>query len=148
MFYARVQNQAIVEYPIDMGALRVRFPNISFPIPITEPPEGYVVVNPSEPPNPAWDENLTEGAPQLTKGQWHQTWAVTKASPEEIKSRLDLMARQAKRERDMRLQGCDWTQLPDARTNKELWAKYRQLLRDLTLQDGFPHAIQWPVEPS
>jgi hypothetical protein len=27
------------------------------------------------------------------------------------------------------------------------WAAYRQTLRDITAQDGFPWAVQWPVQP-
>lgn len=27
------------------------------------------------------------------------------------------------------------------------WVSYRQALRDITLQDGFPHSVVWPVKP-
>jgi hypothetical protein len=44
---------------------------------------------------------------------------------------------------------CDYTQLPDAPAsiNKEAWAVYRQELRDVTSQSGFPDNIIWPVSP-
>lgn len=32
-------------------------------------------------------------------------------------------------------------------TNKTAWAAYRQALRDILSQAGFPWDIQWPVEP-
>lgn len=42
----------------------------------------------------------------------------------------------------------DWTQLPDVPiSTKELWASYRQALRDITLQQD-PFNIQWPIAPS
>lgn len=42
----------------------------------------------------------------------------------------------------------DWTQLSDVPlTNKSEWATYRQSLRDITDQPGFPHNIVWPVSP-
>lgn len=44
----------------------------------------------------------------------------------------------------------DWTQLPDSPLNteqKELWKEYRQSLRDITLQSGFPVNITWPEKP-
>jgi hypothetical protein len=41
----------------------------------------------------------------------------------------------------------DWTQLPDAPVDKEAWATYRQALRDITKQDGFPEDVEWPTRP-
>ena len=42
----------------------------------------------------------------------------------------------------------DWTQLPDVPlTTKEEWAVYRQALRDITEQSGFPTAVVWPTAP-
>lgn len=42
----------------------------------------------------------------------------------------------------------DWTQLPDVPlSTKEAWATYRQVLRDITDQPGFPENVVWPVPP-
>lgn len=44
----------------------------------------------------------------------------------------------------------DWTQLTDAPFSVEQktnWAAYRQQLRDLTDQAGFPENIAWPSKP-
>lgn len=44
----------------------------------------------------------------------------------------------------------DWTQLPDAPLTPEkkiAWESYRQALRDVPSQSGFPSNIQWPVSP-
>lgn len=53
--------------------------------------------------------------------------------------------------RDMRgtlLTQSDWTQLPDVpQATKDLWATYRQALRDITAQPGFPHNVTWPEQP-
>ena len=51
-------------------------------------------------------------------------------------------------ERDRLLTATDWTQakdVPDAVSSK--WAPYRQALRDVPQQAGFPDNIQWPVKP-
>ena len=49
--------------------------------------------------------------------------------------------------RDRLLLECDWTQLPDVPlATKEVWANYRQALRDVTLQAD-PFNIVWPVAP-
>lgn len=52
-------------------------------------------------------------------------------------------------ERDRRLAKTDWTQLPDVPlATKEAWAAYRQALRDVTGQSGFPQNVEWPREPA
>ena len=51
-------------------------------------------------------------------------------------------------ERDRLLLSCDWAVLPDAKTNKEKWETYRQALRDIPEQKGFPYEVTWPVPPS
>jgi hypothetical protein len=53
----------------------------------------------------------------------------------------------ARAERDRRLAACDWTQVADAPVDREEWAAYRQLLRDVPEQPGFPDSIVWPEEP-
>jgi hypothetical protein len=41
----------------------------------------------------------------------------------------------------------DWTQVADAPVDKAAWATYRQALRDITEQDGFPSSVDFPTEP-
>lgn len=58
------------------------------------------------------------------------------------------LATPARAERDVLLSACDWTQcrdVPDAVA--KAWQPYRQALRDLTKQTGFPDSITWPVAP-
>lgn len=50
--------------------------------------------------------------------------------------------------RDELLKRCDWTQLSDSTANVEAWAIYRQALRDVPQQEGFPETITWPVPPA
>lgn len=50
--------------------------------------------------------------------------------------------------RNEMLLASDWTQLPDVpQTLKDAWATYRQALRDVTAQSGFPRDIIWPTQP-
>jgi hypothetical protein len=59
-----------------------------------------------------------------------------------------LAANKAKAQRAQLLLDSDWTQLPDVPlATKEAWAVYRQALRDITLQAGYPLAIDWPLAP-
>jgi hypothetical protein len=52
-----------------------------------------------------------------------------------------------RQERSAKLKECDWTQAADSPVNKETWATYRQSLRDVPTQEGFPWTITWPTEP-
>jgi predicted metal-binding protein len=51
-------------------------------------------------------------------------------------------------ERDALLAATDWTQLPDVpEATREAYAIYRQALRDIPEQSGFPDAVEWPIKP-
>lgn len=50
-------------------------------------------------------------------------------------------------ERNAKLTACDWTQVADAPVDKVAWSAYRQALRDVPTQAGFPWNVTWPVEP-
>ena len=50
-------------------------------------------------------------------------------------------------DRTERLKDCDWTQIADSTADKTAWATYRQALRDITGQAGFPWTITWPDAP-
>ena len=57
-------------------------------------------------------------------------------------------AEAVRKERDGLLDASDWTQMPDySSATKESWATYRQALRDIPDQTGFPNTIDWPTSP-
>ena len=56
-------------------------------------------------------------------------------------------AKSVRATRDAKLSECDWTQVADAPVDKTVWATYRQALRDITTQEGFPWTITWPSKP-
>ena len=58
-------------------------------------------------------------------------------------------ARYVRDQRNQKLIETDWTQMSDYNgSNKSAWATYRQSLRDVPAQSGFPNDITWPTEPS
>jgi len=59
----------------------------------------------------------------------------------------DRLATAAREKRNALLAGCDWTQVADAPVDNLVWAVYRQELRDVPDQPGFPSIIVWPVQP-
>ena len=51
--------------------------------------------------------------------------------------------------RDQLISNTDWTQASDIpQSTKDKWASYRQLLRDVPQQEGFPFNIVWPEKPT
>lgn len=77
-----------------------------------------------------------------------QTGEVTirDLTPEEI-AELAPKESDVRNQRDYLLSACDWTQLPDAPVDQTAWAFYRQCLRDIPDQEGFPTNVVWPKKP-
>jgi hypothetical protein len=149
--YVLAPNQTVETFPYSIGDLRRDNPNTSFP---RNPSDAvladwnvFPVVEQSPPEyNPA-NQNLNQLNPTLVDGEWLQTWAVTPASAEEIAERLQRKEAEVRQQRNELLSACDWTQLPDSPADHEAWAAYRQELRDVTSQEGFPWDVTWPEAP-
>lgn len=58
-----------------------------------------------------------------------------------------IAATNIRNQRNQLLSETDWTQALDAPVNKEAWLAYRQALRDISLQAGFPMLVNWPTKP-
>ena len=62
-----------------------------------------------------------------------------------------MTAEEARAQRDKLLEDTDWTQVLDAPIDtetREAYRAYRQALRDIPEQDGFPMDIIWPELPA
>lgn len=91
-----------------------------------------------------YDVNLI----QKPNGAWVEEWVQIETSEQEKQNRINLHSQHMIDARNRLLQLCDWTQLPDAPiANKQEWAAYRQALRDVPAQAGFPFEINWPALP-
>lgn len=86
-------------------------------------------------------------SPVLEAGQWVLQWAIRDKTAEELAQRDSDKASSVRSERNDKLRASDWTQVADAHVNQATWAAYRQALRDITAQAGFPWAIDWPIQP-
>lgn len=146
---------------------RAMFPNTGFPVQLTEQiindfGGDVVFEGPQASGGTVYQYSQRQGIEQLD-GKWYTKYVlgptfldmvvdgveVTAAQQEaDYKSRKD--AEQATNQRQQRnklLSECDWTQLADSTADKQAWATYRQELRDLTKQSGFPWTITWPTAP-
>ena len=61
---------------------------------------------------------------------------------------LTALATAARTQREILLSQSDWTQVADAPVDQAAWSTYRQALRDVPAQAGFPETIDWPVAPN
>ena len=80
-----------------------------------------------------------EGKHRWSGGEWVPEALTAEETAEE--------AENIRRLRNKRLWECDWTQVPDATVDQVAWAEYRQALRDITSQAGFPLDVTWPTKP-
>jgi hypothetical protein len=92
-------------------------------------------------------------------GVWKEKWSVvdmfadttedgvtTTKAEHEAAYQADLDAKAAasvRATRDTKLAETDWTALTDVTMAAEM-ATYRQALRDITAQAGFPNTVEWP----
>ena len=83
--------------------------------------------------------DTTDESGNVTTATQHETAYKAQKDAEQAKS--------VRASRDEKLKDCDWTQVADAPVDKAVWATYRQALRDVTTQTGFPWTITWPDEP-
>jgi hypothetical protein len=131
--------------------LRSENPNTSFPEVLT--PEiidafGYdpVLEGPQAVTIPPYQYSQYDGVVEV-RGQWF-THYIAVTPDDKQKAAMDVtQGNFVRTDRNRRLAESDWTQLPDAPADKEIWASYRQELREVTNQAGFPWNITWPEAP-
>lgn len=80
--------------------------------------------------------------------KWVRNGKLTDIAPADEMTETEKLADVARSTRNRLLRSSDWTQVPDAPVNQQDWATYRQALRDITMQDGFPENINWPIKPT
>jgi hypothetical protein len=147
--YIKTLNGAY-EKPYSIGQLRKDNPNTSFPKYPTDEllaEWGVFAVIPANQPSADHTKNVTEKPPVKQGSEWVQVWEVSDATESEIQGRIADKANAIRAERDRKLVESDWTQVIDAPVNQEAWAAYRQALRNIPQQDGFPTVIVWPEKP-
>lgn len=115
------------------------------------PPQGWEsYIEPERPEGLTKYDILVFGELEKTDGGWTQTVTLSQADADqqqEIDGRKTLAAR---KQRNDLLSRSDYTQLLDADLTDEQkaqWAEYRQKLRDITEDAGFPVYHRWPQPP-
>lgn len=98
--------------------------------------------------------SMRQGVELGMDGKWYSKYVlgpIFADAQEEAAYKAQKDAEQAaavRADRKNRLAECDWTQVADAPVDKAVWATYRQALRDITKQAGFPWQVSWPDQPA
>lgn len=74
-----------------------------------------------------------------------ESWKASQPDPSET------LAAEVRSTRDGLLRDSDWTQMLDSPLSEEsktAWQTYRQALRDVPQQEGFPENVTWPDAPA
>lgn len=146
-----------------VSQFKTRHPNTSFPKQMT--PEildsyGYdpVLNGPAAEVSGPYETSVRDGVEEID-GQWYTKYVVgpvftaTKeatAAEQQVayEQRVDdETATRVRRQRDKLLAETDWVVTKAFETSTEIdtdIAEYRQALRDVTDQPGFPHEVVWP----
>ncbi len=148
----KITNGNVDTYPYSVGQLRRDNSNTSFPKQIpSEMLESYGVYTVVYTDLPSIDERTQkveqEATPTLVDGSWTVGWTTSDKTAGEVQEYDDNQAATVRSERDGLLSRSDWTQVADAPVDATVWVTYRQALRDITDQAGFPNDINWPVKP-
>jgi metal-sulfur cluster biosynthetic enzyme len=151
--YLRIRT-TFIEYPYSLSNLLREYGNVSFPKDLYRDLDllsfygVYPVVEVTKPEVDPKSQKVVEVTPVQVDGEWRQAWEVQELSPEEKQEYQNQKSREVRAQRLYLLQESDWTQFRDIPEEvSQLWAPYRQALRDVTAQPGFPFEVQWPQKP-
>jgi hypothetical protein len=87
-----------------------------------------------------------DGVVQI-EGKWYTKYSVANMNAEAVAAKNAEQADNVRYQRNQKLKDSDWSQVADAPVDKAAWAAYRQALRDVPSQSGFPWEVNWPDQP-
>jgi hypothetical protein len=148
--YVKIKNNVVEKYPYSIDLLKRDHPQTSFPQNLTQDIlAGYGVFKVVEEDRPETD-NLSYAVkrhlPELVAGEYRIGWDIVQKTPEQLAQEHEAKKQTMRSVRNEKLAFSDWTQLADSPVDKAAWATYRQALRDLPHQPGFPD-INLPSSP-
>lgn len=150
--YAKITEGEVAKYPYMLSDLKKDYPNVAFPKNISDEQLEqfgmYRVVLAQAPDCDFKTQKQVESqVPELIDGQWTITFSIVDLTPQEIQTEKNTLAQHVRDKRNHILSLTDWTQAEDAPVDKAVWASYRQELRNIPSQEGFPWDVQWPNRP-
>ena len=153
--FIQINNGQPFGFAVAEENLRMLFSEVEFPkmfSPADVEPYGFGMYEFTQIPEVPRFKKLVEITPvKKDNGIYYQTWDFQDMTEEEKIASTEAKATEVRRLRKFTLMDCDWTQLPDAplpEEKKSEWRVYRQALRDISTEEGFPWDIIWPTTPS
>jgi hypothetical protein len=145
MLYSKVINNNVEV----TGTLQQLFPNVSFPS--QEIDLDFITANNlyEVKSYEVFDSGLyklVDTEPYFENGVVYSYRIVPKTA-EDFAIENDSASNFIREQRNQLLKESDWTQVADAPVDKVVWAVYRQALRDITAQEGFPFNVVFPELP-
>ncbi len=141
MTYIKLTNGQVEPYSIEK--LRLDNPNTSFPqnpnIALLAEWNVYPCTIQAQPSYDYLTQTIQPTAIVEVEGCWVQNWEV-------VTLPLETASRNVRQQRNELLSQTDWMALSD-NVMQPSWGTYRQALRDLTTQSGFPYLVVWPSKP-
>lgn len=141
--YIKVNDDSTTVWPYTIDQLVRDNSNVSFPSTLNATvlsDFGVYKVVPTAPPEyDMLTQDLHQDTPQLVDGEYRQVFRV------EDRSETDA-GRRVRRQRDTMLIETDHYAMSD-RTMSDEMRVYRQALRDVPTQAGFPQNVTWPEKP-
>lgn len=132
-------------------SFRLMHPNISFSQSLSASdvePFGFAIYEYTDAPETEQYQKAIEVEPVKNEdGVYLQTWALADMSNDERLIENERKSNDVRAQRNRLLTNSDWTQLADSTADKNAWATYRQALRDITQQAGFPFDVDYPSKP-
>lgn len=157
--YAEVKNGVVVTFPYDYDILVQKNPYTKFAqtdllsmyFGTEANLDGHELVRVIETDAPTFDKQtqkaVKNSAPVLVDNIWTLGWSIQSLTQTEQDAQNIAQAKIVRQTRSEKLADCDWTQVADSPVDKAVWATYRQALRDITTQSGFPWTVTWPDAP-
>lgn len=142
MFVKVDDKDNVLQYPYSFGNIRMDFPNISFPADVNDESINQLYVyRVQQTERPAYEDTVKTlvDSVELVNEKWVQKWVLENVNEE-------VAIFNVRRKRDRLLSETDWMALFDNVLTAE-WAAYRQYLREVPQQTGFPFEVVWPVKP-
>jgi hypothetical protein len=151
MIYAQYINGEIVNYPCSLEYL-VTLEILANATPTEEElVKANVITIKSITIMPPTDGHKYATRPVLQTDQtWQEEW-VAFTTIDEQQAGVEIHVQRMITERNIRLGYTDWVVTKSLELDApvpQAWKDYRQALRDLPLQPGFPFNIQWPQPPN
>jgi type VI protein secretion system component VasA len=153
--YVLTKDGSPVQFPYSVQQLFQDNPHTSFPLHPTEQTLTSYGVFPVYEVEVQYDTytqeaTVTSCAFNAMTDRWETVYTIRDLTAEELQEGEAIQASSIRAERDRLLLETDWVIVKSMETSAPVpaeWLSYRRALRDITLQEGFPPSVTWPVKP-